>query len=402
VNGTLPRWRTALQIAFTVLCAAWWLRKLGWTPPLGHWDFRVYYFGAQAWRAGLDPYDPRVLPADLFTGGWKFNYPPYALPLFVPLTYLSLVHAMQLFLVVKLVALGWLIAIWSRLLRVAVIDPIWVLFLVFAYSSAIFVDVVSGSVTTFEQLFIWLGVAALLDRRYAVFTAAIVTASLFRITPIALLLIALVLPDGRGVRSVVAGIAGAAAIGLGTAVVAPQLTHGFVRSVPTNFGERGWLNPAALPLADDLAAAAGRAMHVTLPPVASAVIYVAIVAAIVLSTVATVRHVLRRSDAVDARDALVYLAILATALVLPRFKNYSYMLLVAPTWFVATRSTRLRRAIPLLVIASLPIYSWIATPEHLAFLADYSKYLIGLAAWALLAYELRDGAAALEPVVQQS
>ena len=389
MTPTSQRGSRALCIAFAAVCAAWWLHKLGWTPPVGQWDFRVYYFGAQAWRAGLDPYDPRVLPAELFGTGFKFNYPPYALALFSPLTHLSVVHAMQIFLVVKLAALAWLLTIWSRLLRTGIADPLWIVFLLFAYSSAIFVDVISGSVTTFEQLLVWLGVGALLDRRYGAFAAAIVVASLFRLTPIALLVAALVLPDRRGIRSVAAGLASAAAIAVTTALVAPQLTRGFLRSLPTNFGERGWLNPAALPLADDLSAMIAQARHVAPSPTLALAIYGAIVAAVAVPTIATVRRIARQADA--PHDALIYFVFVATALVLPRFKNYSYMLLTVPTYYIATHSVQLRRAIPLVVIACLPIYSWIATPDHLTFVADYSKWFIALGAWALFLYELPCG-----------
>ena len=399
MNGAADRWRVA-RIAFAVACAAWWLQKLGWLHPTGQWDFRVYYFGAQAWRSGLDPYDPRVLPADLLDTGFKFNYPPYTLPIFAAFTYVPIVRAMQLFLALKLAALGGVLAIWNRLLGTRLTEPAWVLFLVFAYSSAIFVDFVSGSVTTFEQLLIWVGVAALIESRDAVFAAAIVAASLLRLTPIALLVAGLAAAGRRGVRSVAVGFAAFAAIFAITSAVAPQLMAGFVRSLPTNWGERGWLNPAALPLAIDVAATFGRALHVALPPAAPAALYAAMVIAIGVQTVIALAR-FGRAGGGDRPKVVVYVAFLAIALVLPRFKNYSYMLLIAPTYFVATRSTQLRRAVPLLVIACLPIYSWITTPEHLALVADYSKWLIAFAAWALFLYEMHLGTWSAPPVAER-
>ncbi len=280
-----------------------------------------------------------------------------------------------------------MLALWNRLLEVRGTDPAWVLFLLFAYSSAIFVDFVSGSITTFEQLLIWIGVAALIDRRYTMFVAAIVAASLFRLTPIALLVVGFAIPGRRRIAYVVGGVAAFALILAATGAIAPRLMAGFLRSLPTNWGERGWLNPAALPLAIDLAAALGRALHVSPPPVVSAAIYGAIVIGIAVPTVVILAPLVRR-DAGDRVDVIVFAAFLAIALVLPRFKNYSYMLLIVPTYYVATRSMYLRRAVPLLVLACLPIYSWIARPEHLALVADYSKWLIAFGAWALLLYEL--------------
>lgn len=399
MTATSGRWRSAARIAFALVCAAWWLQKLGLAHPVGEWDFLVYYHAAVAWRSGLNPYDPSLLPPDLVAQALKFSYPPYALAAFAPFTQLSPLHAMQLFLVAKVAAFGCLLAIWSRLLQTRATDPAWVLFLLFAYSSAIFVDFVAGSVTTFEQLLIWAGVAALLKHRSGVFVASVVAASLFRMTPIVLLIASLMIPDRRLVRPVVAGLVTFALILLATYAVAPVLMTEFLRTIPANAGERGWLNPAAMPLAIDLAAMAARAMHVAPAPIVSTAIYVAIVAAIALPTIAIVRSTAREGG--GRLDAMVYAAFLATALVLPRFKNYSYMLLIVPTYFIATRSTQLRRAIPLLILACLPIYSWITTPEHLALLSDYSKWLIALGAWALSLYELH-GTAALAPAVERT
>jgi hypothetical protein len=67
------------------------------------------------------------------------------------------------------------------------------------------------------------------------------------------------------------------------------------------------------------------------------------------------------------------------------------MLLVAPTFYIATRSTRLRQAVPLLLIACLPVYSWVTRPENVALVANYSQWLIALGAWGLFMYELRHG-----------
>ena len=101
MTATPARWRSVARVTFALVCAAWWLQKLGWAQPVGQWDFRVYYFGAQAWRAGLNPYDPAVLPPDLAGQGLRFSYPPYALALFAPFAVLSVVRATQLFIVLK-------------------------------------------------------------------------------------------------------------------------------------------------------------------------------------------------------------------------------------------------------------------------------------------------------------
>ncbi len=387
----MSSWGRVWRIGFVVLCAGWWLRKLGWIQPVGQWDFRLYYAAAQAWRAGLDPYDPRILPPDLFQQGIRFSYPPYALGLFAPFTALPVTIATQLYLVLKTIALGFLISIWNRLLHTTITDPVWILFLMFAYSSAIFADVISGNVTTFEQLLIWIGVLAVLELRYWPFTAAVVAASLFKMTPIVLLAVCLAAPDRRRYRYLAAGIGAFGAILLASWIAAPQLMAGFMRSVAPNSSERGWLNPAALPLATDLSVLMGGAFRVSLSPASQFVVYLAIVVAVLIPTVVTIRRV-AQSALPNRTELIVYVAFLAAALVLPRFKNYSYTLLIVPTYYIATRSTHLRTAVPLLLLVCLPVYSWITTPANLALLADYSKWLTALGAWGLYLYETRAGA----------
>jgi hypothetical protein len=379
------------HLAFVMLCAAWWVQKLVWSNPGNQWDFRVYYYSTQAWRAGLDPYDTASLPDDLRTGGFKFNYPPYALGVFAPLTMVPLQRAQLLYLALKLAALGVLVRIWSRLLRARLTDPAWMLFLIFAFSSTIFIDFASGSVTTFEQCLLWIGVAALLEKRMSTYVAAVVGASLFRLAPIVLLLVCFGVSDRRRTRHVLAGLAAFAGIFLVTYAVSPRLTLEFVESISKNFGERGRLNPALLPLVLDVTDLVKRAYQVSLAPAVQAAAYLSVAAAVLVPTAIMVRRV-ERSAASNRVEVAVYVMLLAYALVMPRFKNYHYMLLVVPTYYIATRSTCLRQALPLLLIAGLPIYSWITRDDNITLLANYSQWLIALGAWALYLYEIRCGA----------
>jgi len=378
----------AWRLVFVAICAAWWLQKAAFSNPGGGWDFRVYYHAAQAWRSGLDPYDTATLPDQLRNDGFKFNYPPYSLGIFAPFTRLPVSQALLAFTAVKTVALLWLIVIWSRLLRTRVTEPAWVLFLIFAYSSTIFVDFVAGSVTTFEQLLVWLGVTALLENRRWTFVAAVVAASSFRLAPIGLLIASLVVPGDRRYRYLAGGLAAFAVILLVTYIVTPRLTVEFVQTIPKNFGERGRLNPALGAFVLDLVDLIARRLGATVPTIVQSALYLALAAAVVVPTMVILRRVSPAQTA-EQLAALVYVVFLAYAVAMPRFRNYHYMLLIVPTYFVATRSTRLRQAVPLLLLACLPVYSWITSETNVTLLANYASWLIALGAWALCLYELR-------------
>jgi hypothetical protein len=386
-------WHVALALA----CAGWWLRKLVVNPG-NQWDFSVYYYSAQAWRAGLDPYDTASLPLSLASDGFKYNYPPHALGLFAPLTFVTLHQAMLLYLALKLVAFGFLVRIWSRILRVDVVDPAWVLFLLLAYSSAIFIDFVSGNVTTFEQLVLWIGVTALLQERYWPYVVAVVAASLLRLTLLPLLLACLVAPGRRGYVYVAGGAAAFLSIFLVTYLIAPHLTIGFFQSVPKNVGEAGRLNPSLMPLVQDLGVLARTVYGALLKPALEVALYVVLAATIVVPTIVLAKRI-ADTNAVNRIEVIVYCAFLAYALTMPRFKNYSYMLLIVPTYYIAVRSKHLRPALPLLLIACLPVYSWLTRPEQISLVANYSQWLIALGAWGLFIYELRSGGLLVDAAV---
>jgi len=373
---------------FVAICAAWWVQKAAFSNPGGGWDFRVYYHAAQAWRSGLDPYDTATLPDQLRNDGYKFNYPPFSLGIFAPFTGLPVSQALLAFTALKTVALIWLIVIWSRLLQIRLTEPAWVLFLIFAYSSTIFIDFVAGSVTTFEQLLIWLGVSALLENRPRAFVAAVVAASLFRLAPIGLLIACLAVPDDRRYRYLAGGLVAFAAIFLVTYVVTPQLTVEFVQTIPKNFGERGRLNPALGAFVLDVVDLMARRFSAAVPAIVQSGIYVTLAAAVVVPTLVVLRR-LAPARTADRLAAVVYVVFLAYAVAMPRFRNYHYMLLIVPTYFVATRSTRLRQAIPLLLLACLPVYSWITSEANVILLGNYASWFIALGAWALSLYELR-------------
>ncbi len=93
--------------------------------------------------------------------------------------------------------LAWLVRLWARLVKTVVWQPAWVLFLLFAYSSCIFIDFASGNVTTFEQCVLWVAVAWLIEGRRWRFVWAVVAASLFKLSPIVLLFVLLALPEPK-------------------------------------------------------------------------------------------------------------------------------------------------------------------------------------------------------------
>jgi hypothetical protein len=380
-RSTFGPWEAALA----AMCALTFVAKLIRGFPDNQWDFRVYYYAARAWTQGVNPYLVGNLPATT-EGGFAYTYLPCTLPLFWPFTLLALNTALLVFLALKLILLASLIVIWSRILRVRVTEPLWVLFLLLAYSSTIFIDFASGNIVTIEQWLVWIGLASLLRKQYAAFVALIVAASLFKLTPIVLLIMCVWIPERRRYRYFAAGVGAFAGILVLNYAFSPRWTADFFRLV-TSFDERQTTNPALLPLVRDVTEKMARAYGVGAGPLIPTAIYAAVAATVVAITWIVARRVADTPEA-DRIELILYLVLLAFAAAAPRFKNYAYMLVLVPTYFVATRASRLPAAVSLVIIACLSTNSWITRPENTAFIGSYSSWFIAVGAWALLVYEL--------------
>ena len=381
-----PRaWETGLL----VVCCIAFVFKLMQGAPGNQWDFRLYYYAARDWAQGVNPYILGNLPKAVDDGFFAFTYPPFILPLFWPFTLVPLQTAVNIYLAIKLGLLAWMVVLWSRILRVRVTEPTWVVVLMFAYSSTIFVDFASGNIVTIEQWLLWLGVAFLFKRRYGAFVAATVAASLFKFTPIVLLAICLWIPHPRRLRYLASGVGAFIGILAMSFVISPTLTRDFFRHV-SSLDERGTTNPALLPFILDAFTMAERTYGVHVPTALQVGLY-AVVALTIVAITWTIAQRVAVTDPENRVELILPLLVLAFTAAAPRFKVYAYILAIAPTYYVATHARRLPRALPLLLIACLTTNSWMTRPEVHVLIFAYTSWIIAFAAWAVWVYELRDG-----------
>jgi len=156
------------------------------------WDTETYWLAASAAIAGLNPYDLGDLSRLAHRAvGMPFLYPPATIVLFAPLTLLSVLQAAELWAVAKVALLFGLFRIWqSRFLNK--VSPILVLaVLVFGYNAAAVWDLKTGNIAALEALLLWAAFGAYVGGRRAEFAAWVVAASLFKLLPIAFLLLLL-------------------------------------------------------------------------------------------------------------------------------------------------------------------------------------------------------------------
>ena len=360
------------------------------------WDFRVYYDAAVASGRGLDIYD-RATRAEIagFHSPLIFAYPPATVHVFRPFTLLRYPFAYLAWLGLKLGALAALVLVWRRLVPLDA-GPGSVLFGLLAFAGPIHQDLVTGNVSLFEQLLLWTGVLALARGRDVVFAVLVAVAAQMKLTPVAFLA---VLPFARRPARLTPLFVGAATFAglLATNALEPGLQSYLAQRPPLH--ERGRLNPSGLALARDVVDALAEE-GVRLPSGAGVALYAGGVAlALGLSFVALVRH-RRRADGPDpVRVALMVAA--AYAVVMPRLKPYSAIVLLPPALFVIRRA-RERALVPLAaVLALLPLRdSLLPFAAHFRLVLIYLPWVAGAVVLYCLGRELWDepaGSAAVAP-----
>jgi hypothetical protein len=319
------------------------------------WDFRTYYFAATAFARGLDPYQLTNLDTVGkefgFTHSYDFVFLYPFLYLVRPLTLFPYAVAVHLFLLLKLATLAGLLWIWKRRFLGDAMDFLFPWFLLLAFNSPVYADFKVGNISTFEQGLLWLGLFFFVDRKPALFGICIVAASMFKIVPLAFLLLYLVTDERR--RYLYFFGSGALFVLLLAAIwgANPTMFNSFLSHTGHLVREGGTYNPSTLILSGELVSLINRLPGISLPGSASWIIWAMCACAVVALTIKTI-WALKRKGEKDWLVRVVLLFCFAYALCHPRIKEYGYILLLAPAYFVIVRcATRIDIKLPLLVLA---------------------------------------------------
>ena len=309
-----------------LVVAAYLLPRLGTA-----WDFDTFYYAATALRRGLDPYRLDVLSA---VAGkhvpLPFLYPPVALALFVPFTWLSLHTATLVWLGLKLVFAIALITLWWRVFLRGTSLLLLLVVACFGFNAAMVMDLRTGNVSILEELLLWIAFGYYVQDRRWQFAFFIAIASIFKLLPIAFLALLLVPSKRQGpsLRPALAGLGLFAAIAFLPSLLGVWWARGFLTDAPTQrpYGE---FNPCALGFFDMLLdpdrASPGEASGIAL------LMWAIFCAALLVSSWGALRGAWRRKDALE----WVVIGSFLFALLSPRMMMYSYALLVAPTLLLA-------------------------------------------------------------------
>jgi len=216
---------------------------------------------------------------------------------------------------------------------------------------------------------------------------AILVVSLFKLTPLLFLLLLPMLDTRRGWMYAAITAAAFLVIMGGSYVADSSAWHAFLQSVKTA-DEPGQLgNPSTLALARELIAIVGQKTGLAVDQAVAYVLYaIAVIFTVGLSL--PYYRAVRASGRPDWRVVVLYLACLVFALIMPRFKTYSFILVVPPALYVLTQSRSLR---PLwLLFGMLVLTTSIPFPIS-PFIQVFWRYyplLLVFLVWSLLLREI--------------
>jgi hypothetical protein len=304
-------------------------------PDLYQRDFQTYYYAGKAIAEDLNPYDLDVLSRLASTPlVHKFVYPPITLPLFKFLPLIEYTTAYYLYLVIKGIALIGLFVLWknSFLPRAGLT---FLLFCLIAYNSAIYIDFRVGNISIFEQILLWTSFLFLIREQTLKSALLILVVSCFKITPILFLSLLLLSKDKRrhfyiiGVFVVFLIIHGVSCL------VTQSLFSSFIASL-SGMDERGVINPSSFAFILDVLGFVEANFGIRMSNLLQFSVFSVIVAIILFISI-KIFVMFRFNEKPALKKVGIFFACLVYALIIPRFKAYSYILLLVPTYFILYR-----------------------------------------------------------------
>jgi len=335
-------------------------------------DFKTFYYAAKAYSNGDNPYDMDALSrASGENIKLPFVYPSITLHLFRPFVWFDYHTSSFIFFGLKLVALALLIFLWRKFfLPDASYAMALFLLCILSYRETIIRDLYAGNISCFEQLLLWSAVLCFLKKESALFCFLIVGSALFKVTSIVFLLLPLLNKDRKSLFAMIGALILFLSMHLVSYAKTPTLFMGFLWNV-LSLDERGNINPSSLALIKDAVAAFLGTVSWNI-----AFLDLALYGAFVVFLLVVTYNMVKGFDLQKNRMEFIVICFFLYALTVPRFKDYSYMLLIIPSLYVIRNAmqSNLARAIAVffICVTFLPYQAFFVT---IALFSLYLRYI---------------------------
>jgi hypothetical protein len=354
-------------------------------PDRFQYDLKIYYNAPQVLAQGLDPYKQG-----------DFDYPPIYLQIFRALSGLFTYGQFRwVFVFAQILSFAILLVIWKRSFLKATRLDVFAVFVWLGLYSPMLLDFQAGNVHVFETTLLFFAFFCFLKDRLRSFVFFTVLAASIKITPIFFLILLLLAPNRYGSRYFALGCVGFLAFGSLNLILFPELTKQFISySIEIINNEQGLINPSSLAFIYETLS--GSLAHLGLIP-SSILINVIYVAAGIwifwtISISWTSWRAWRLIKITDegnnfTRSFLILFSILVYTLVMPRMKDYAYMIAI-PSVLLAIE--RFEISVPrwILFLPLVLLSSGGARPALFQVLWDYYPLFVASFFWYLYVCEL--------------
>ena len=318
-----------------------------------------------------------------------YTYPPVTLYFYQLFALTDYKTAAHVFLIVKCLLLIGLVYYWKREFLKEDADPLFYIFCLLVFNSAVFLDMIAGNINLVEQVLLWVAFGFYIKKRLVPFCIFVLIAAGFKMTPTFFIILVL-LSDDKNKYKLFIGSAGAfLAYLLIQYVILQEYFTGFVKNALTVVGEPGPVGPSTLKFVRAVFKVIEDFTGIVTPEGLQLAIVGLIVCGVVYLTYrAAIR--LKSGDMPTREITEVFLVCLLYTLIHPRMKDYMYLLLIVPGYYVIknTRFTRLAPFLFILFILSadrlhLPIFS-----SMMSLIWAYYPLMIAYCVWGIFLYEI--------------
>jgi hypothetical protein len=352
------------------------------------WDFRTHRQAGKIFASGSNPYDPKVLIPGAGTR-LPYTYPPVTLFFYQLFSLPSYKTAFHIFLFLKCILLVGLVYFWKREFLQRETSALFYLFCLLAFNSEKFLDILAGNINLLEQIMLWLAFYYFLKQRLLLFCTFTIIAASFKMVPVLFLFLLLLSEDKKKyIYLLGSGMVFLIYLLLQYAI-SPHLFVDFVRNALSVVSERGIIVPSTYTLISDVFKVFAQNTGVHVPQsIPLAIVGILAAATILLSYRAYI--LLRRSKLEEKEKVALFLVCFVYALIHPRFKDYAYMLLLVPTYFMITNA-RYIKAFPFILVLfflSSPPWTLPGSEMFLSFFWEYYPLMIAYCVWGIYLYEI--------------
>jgi hypothetical protein len=298
------------------------------------WDFTIYYYAAEAHSQDLDPYQLENLSELSGQDLWlPFVYPPSTLWFFGIFNHFSFSTAYHIWLLGKVLLLVILIFIWSKYFLDNRFPVLLILFVLLAYDSAVYWDIKSGNISMLEQFFIWTAFAFYIKKKPILFAALIILIAIFKFTPVFFLLLLLFSGSEKKWRNFACALGTFLTVIFISYLSQPELYKAYIDNALAIDERASDFNYGVLAFMQDIFSTVGGGELSSLRGIIPFSAYLITALAICLVSMRSLNWRLSDSRFWDNR-LTVLLSCAIYVLILPRFKCYSFIILIPPSYYI--------------------------------------------------------------------